>query len=152
MIMLASRARSSAELRRLLVRKGEPADQVNVVIERLLASGLLDDALFARQFTRSKALGAGLSRRRLRQELARKGVPRDVSDDAIDEVLAEEHIDDSTSIERVARKKLRTLSRFDIATKRRRLYAFLARRGYDVDDISRVLRDVMEDSAGEGQD
>jgi regulatory protein len=150
--MLASRARSSAELRRLLVRKGEPADQVNVVIERLLASGLLDDALFARQFTRSKALGAGLSRRRLQQELARKGVPRDVSDDAIDEVLAEEHIDDSTSIERVARKKLRTLSRFDIATKRRRLYAFLARRGYDVDDISRVLRDVMEDSPGEGQD
>jgi regulatory protein len=150
--MLASRARSSAELRRLLVRKGEPADQVNAVVERLVASGLLDDAVFARQFARSKALGAGVSRRRLQQELARKGVARDVSDDAIDEVLAEERIDDSTSIERVARKKLRMLSRFDIATQRRRLYGFLARRGYDVDDISRVLREVMDDSAGEGQD
>jgi regulatory protein len=150
--MLASRARASAELRRLLVRKGEPTDQVNVVIDRLLTAGLLDDALFARQFARSKALGAGLSRRRLRQELARKGVARDVSDEAIEEVLAEENIDDSASIERVARKKLRTLSRLDIATQRRRLYAFLARRGYDVDDIARVLREVMQESAGEEQD
>ena len=149
--MLASRARSSAELRRLLVRKGEPTDQVNVVIDRLLTAGLLDDALFARQFARSKALGAGLSRRRLQQELARKGVARDVSDDAIEEVLAEEHIDDSASIERVARKKMRALSRLDIATQRRRLYAFLARRGYDVDDIARVLREVMQESAGDEQ-
>ena len=150
--MLAARARSSAELRRLLVRKGEPADQVSVVIDRLLGAGLLDDASFARQFTRFKALGAGLSRRRLQQELARKGVAREVTDDAIDEVLAEEHIDDSTTIERVARKKLRTLSRLDASTRRRRLYAFLARRGHDADDISRVLRELMEDAAGEERD
>ena len=149
---LAARARSSAELRRLLLRKGEPADQVGIVIDRLLTSGLLDDALFARQFARSKALGAGLSRRRLQQELARKGVARDVCDDAIDDVLAEEHIDDSTSIERVARKKLRTLSRLDAPTKRRRLYAFLARRGYEVDDISRVLRALIDEAAGDEQD
>src|SRR4051812_27498622 len=42
--MLAARARSSLELRRLLVRKGEPADQVDVALERLLRGGFLDDA------------------------------------------------------------------------------------------------------------
>jgi regulatory protein len=143
--MLAARARSSAELRRLLIRKGEPADQVTIVIDRLLTAGFLDDASFARQFARSKALGAGLSRRRLQQELARRGVDRDLSDDAIDEVLVEEGIDDRTSIERVARKKLRALSRLDAPTQRRRMYAFLARRGYDSNDITRVLRTVMDD-------
>jgi regulatory protein len=150
--MLAARARSSAELRRLLVRKGEPPDQVGVVIDRLLNAGLLDDAQFARQFARSKALGAGLSRRRLQQELMRKGVAREVADDAITEVMAEEHIDEGASLARVARKKLRALSRFDAPTRRRRLYAFLARRGYDSDDIARVLRDVMQDAAADGQD
>ena len=141
--MLAVRARSSAELRRLLVRKGEPADQVSVAIARLESAGFLDDAAFARQFARSKALGAGLSRRRLRQELGRKGVARDLSDDAIEAVLLEEGIDDSTSIEWVARKKLRTLAQLDAPTQKRRLYGFLARRGYNADDIARTLRNVM---------
>jgi regulatory protein len=145
--MLAARARSSVELRRLLVRKGEPAEYVAVAIERLVAAGLLDDASFARQFARSKALGAGLSRRRLQQELARKGVARELSDDAIEEVFDEEGIDDSASIERVARKKLRTLSKLDAPTQRRRLYAFLARRGFNSDDIARVVRTVLESNA-----
>ena len=144
--MLAARARSSVELRRLLVRKGEPAEYVAVAIERLVAAGLLDDASFARQFARSKALGAGLSRRRLQQELARKGVARELSDDAIEEVLDEEGIDDSASIERVARKKLRTLSKLDAPTQRRRLYAFLARRGYTPDEIRDALSALGDDA------
>lgn len=143
--MLAARARSAAELRRLLVRKGEPADQVDVAVERLRQAGFLDDASFARQFTRSKALGAGLSRRRLQQELARRGVARNVADEAVEEVFVEEGVDEEAAIERVAAKKLKTLTRLDPLVQRRRLYAFLARRGYDSDDISRVLRQLIGD-------
>ena len=143
--MLAARARSSAELRRLLIRKGEPAAQVDVVIDRLRTVGFLDDAAFARQFTRSKAVGSGLSRRRVQQELSKRGVARDISDDAIEDVFTEEQVDEDASIERVARKKLRTLGKLEPAVQRRRLYGFLARRGYDADDIARVLRLVLSD-------
>ena len=38
-------------------------------------------------------------------------------------------------------------ARFDAAVQRRRLYAFLARRGYDSDDIARTLRSVMSSEA-----
>jgi regulatory protein len=148
--MLASRGRSSAELRRLLVKKGEPAEQVDVAIGRLEHAGFIDDASFARQFTRSKAVGAGLSRRRLQQELSKRGVAREVSAEAIDQVFAEEAIDEEASIERVARKKLRTLMSADAPTRKRRLYSFLGRRGYDSADISRVLRLVLTGSADEG--
>jgi len=150
--MLAVRGRSTAELRRLLLRKGEAADCVEAAIQHLLTAGLLDDASFARQFARSKALGAGLSRRRLQQELARRGVARDVSNVAIEEALAEEGIDDATSIERVARKKLPTLARLDAATQRRRLSAFLARRGYDFDDINRVVGALLVTTAAESEE
>ena len=51
--MLEARARGVAELRRLLIRKGEPEGAVDAAIERLRASGLLDDANYARQLTRS---------------------------------------------------------------------------------------------------
>src|SRR5438309_3807201 len=81
--MLAARGRASADLKRVLIRKGEPTDQVSVAIERLERAGFLDDASFARQFTRSKAVGAGLSKRRVQQELTKRGVARDISNEAI---------------------------------------------------------------------
>ena len=143
--MLEARARGVTELRRLLIKKGEPPDDVDAAIERLRASGVLDDANFARQLARSKALGGGHSRRRIQQELAKRGVARDVSDDAIEQVFDEEGVDESAAIERVARKKLRTLGAVDAPTRKRRLYAFLARRGYDVDAIARVMRILSSD-------
>lgn len=145
--MLEARARSVTELRRLLITKGEPADDVDATIERLRASGLLDDANYARELTRSKALGAGLSRRRIQQELTKRGVARELSSDAIDEVFEQESIDEGESIERAARKKLRTLMKLDAPTRRRRLYGFLARRGFDSDDIARVLRALDSEAA-----
>ena len=59
------------------------------------------------------------------------------------EVFDEERIDEAGTLERVARKKLKSLARFDSTVQRRRLYAFLARRGYDSDDIARTIRSVM---------
>jgi regulatory protein len=147
--MLEARARGVAELRRLLLRKGEPEADVDAAIERLRANGLLDDANFARQLARSKALGAGLSRRRIAQELAKRGVDRSVSADAIDDVFESEEVDEEASLERVARKKLRTLGNLDDATRRRRLFGFLARRGYESDDIQRVVRVLLSDDGSE---
>jgi regulatory protein len=141
--MLEARARAVTELRRLLIKKGEPPEEVDAAIERLRAAGVLDDANFARQLTRSKALGGGHSRRRIQQELAKRGVARDVSDEAIEEVFEEEGIDEAAAIERVARKKLRLLGGLDLATQKRRPFGFLARRGYDSDAIARVLRVVL---------
>jgi regulatory protein len=151
--LLAYRARSASELRRTLLRKGEAVEHVEAAIERLLQSGLLDDASFARQFARSRALGTGLSRRRLQQELARRGVVREVAEAAIEDVFAEERVDEEGNLERLARKKLKALGGADVATRRRRLYAFLARRGYDSDDINRIVRSlvVAEYSTGEGE-
>ena len=48
-------------------------------------------------------------------------------------------IDPSAVIERVAQKKLAQLGNLDPLTLRRRLFAFLARRGYDLDEIKAVV-------------
>jgi regulatory protein len=146
--MLEVRARGADELKRLLLRKGEPAAEVEAALERLAKAGLIDDASYARQLARTKALGAGLSRRRIQQELSRRGVAREVSSQAISEVFDEEGVDEMAAMEGVARKKLRTLVKLDPPTRKRRLYAFLARRGYDSDDISAVLRRILD---GDGE-
>jgi regulatory protein len=149
--MLAAHARSVRDLRRRLLQKEVAPDVADAAIERLTRLGLLDDAAFARQFARAKVLGAGHSRRRLKQELFRKGVAGEVAEASIEEVMADDEVDEDAIIDRVARKKLRTLGAAEPATRRRRLYGFLARRGYDSDDIRRVMDELLAgDGAGEG--
>jgi regulatory protein len=137
--MLAFRGRSSAELTRALVRKGAERSIVDHAIARLQEQGLLDDAAFAQSFARAKVLGANQSRRRVQQHLARKGVAREVSDAAIAAVFEEEGIDQREMVEAVARKKIRSLNKLDPSVQKRRLYAFLARRGFDAEDIRAAM-------------
>jgi regulatory protein len=137
--MLAFRARSVAELRRQLLRKEEPVADVDAVIARLIDQGLLDDEDFARQFARAKIVGAGASRLRIAQELSRKGVSREVTDAALIELREDDGLDPSASIHRVAQKKWRSLAKLDDVTARRRLYGFLARRGFNPDEIRQVM-------------
>jgi len=143
--MLAFRARSSAELARTLVRKGEEKLHVDRAVERLKEQGFLDDAAFAQSFARAKVVGASQSRRRVQQELSRKGVARDVSDAAIDVVFDEEGVDVQAIVEAAARKKLRSLAKLDPAVRKRRLYGFLARRGYDADHIRAAMKVAGEE-------
>jgi regulatory protein len=137
--MLARAPRSVRDLRRRLVMKGEVEADVDAAVARLTAAGLLDDAAYARAFVRSKVSSQGFSRRRLQQELAKRGVARDVADAAIAEVLHDDDVDEAANIERVARKKLRTLQRVDEETRRRRLFAYLSRRGYEIDEVRAVV-------------
>jgi len=143
--LLGFRARSVAELRRTLLQKGGEADEIEAVIARLLDQKLLDDADFARQYARNKLLGPGVSRFRIIQELARKGVSRHVADRALDELRDEDGVDSAGAIHRVARKKWAALGDLDDVTRRRRLFAFLARRGFSPDEIAAALRVLGED-------
>ena len=143
--LLAFRARSARELHRRLVQKGATPGRAEQVVDKLRERGLIDDADFARQLTRSK-VSAGASKRRLQQELFKRGVARDVADEAVEQVLEEEEVDEVAVAERVARKRLPSLASADAQSRRRRLYGFLARRGHDSDTIREVMDRVLTDA------
>jgi regulatory protein len=142
--LLGFRPRSATELRRRLVQKGIEAPRAEAAVARLVEQGLVDDRAYARAVARSKALGAGASRRRIGQELARRGVDRAVAEEALGDVWREEEVDQTAAAERLARKRLGSLRGLDEASRRRRLYGFLARRGYDADEIRRALAAVLD--------
>ena len=141
--LLAGRPYSTQALRKKLIQKEYVAADADDAIRRLVDNGLLNDAKYAEQYARSKMLSTGASKRRLAQDLYRKGVKGDVATVAIASVVADEDIDEEALIERVARKKLATLGDLEPLVLRRRLFGFLARRGYDLDDIKRVVDRVM---------
>lgn len=151
--LLAVQGRSATDLRRRLKQRGESEPHVEAAIVRLTAAGLLDDASYARQVARSRVSGRGDSRRRVSQVLAQKGVAREVVDEAVAEVFDDEAVDEEALAEGAARKRLRGLGASDAQTRRRRLYGFLARRGYDGEVIRRVMARVLaDDGAAAGED
>ena len=137
--LLSARPYATRALHRKLIQKEYTAADADDAIRRLVSAGLLDDEKYAEQYARSKILGTGASKRRLTQELYRKGIRGDVATNAIANVIADEEIDTAAVIDRVARKKLAQLGDLQPLVLRRRLFAFLARRGYDVDEIKSVV-------------
>lgn len=137
--LLSARPYSTQALHRKLIQKDYPAADADDAIRRLVSAGLLDDAKYAEQYARSKMLSTGASKRRLTQDLYRKGIKGDIASVAIDNVVVDEEIDTAVVVERVARKKLAQLGDLEPLVLRRRLFAFLARRGYDLDEIKRVV-------------
>lgn len=145
--LLSQRPYTARDLRRKLVQKEVPADEADAVIERLSEAGLIDDAKYALAYARSKMLGSGSSRRRIKQELARKGVKGDVAAEAVEQVIVDEEVDTKAVVERAARKKLASMGDLEPLVLRRRLFAFLARRGYDQDEILEVTRAIFSGSS-----
>ena len=137
--LLAARPYSTQTLRRKLIRKEYSAADADEAIRRLVDNGLLNDAKYAEQYARSKILTTGASRRRLQQELYRKGIKGELATTAIANVIEQEDIDPAAVVERVARKKLAQLGDLEPLVLRRRLFAFLARRGYDLEEIKGVV-------------
>jgi regulatory protein len=137
--LLAARPYSTSALYRKLIQKQYSAADADDAIRRLLDNGLLNDAKYAEQYARSKILTTGASKRRLQQDLYRKGIKGDVATTAIASVIEQEEIDTDAVVERVAKKKLAQLGDLEPVVLRRRLFAFLARRGYDVDEIKAVV-------------
>lgn len=145
--LLGQRSYTTRDLTRKLAQKSFSPEEIQKAIQRFTESGLLDDTKFAVNFARTRLAGSGASRRRIRQTLARKGIPQPVSDAAIEQVIEEEGIDTTVSLERVARRKRLALQGLDVHVVRRRLHGFLARRGYDVDEIRRVVAKILTEDA-----
>ena len=137
--LLSARPYATRALHRKLIQKQYSAADADDAIRRLVDNGLLNDAKYAEQYVRSKMLSTGTSKRRVQQDLFRKGIKGDVATNAIASVIEEDEIDPAAVIERVAKKKLAQLGALEPLVLRRRLFAFLARRGYDVDEIKVVV-------------
>ena len=121
------RPRSSGETRRRLRRYGYDAGTIEGVIDHLITAGILDDSDFARLFT-AELLGKGAGFYRVRSELVKKMIPREV----IDEIAADYPLDDE--LERAKSAAERRLGSFDgdplDPAARKKLAAYLVRRGF----------------------
>lgn len=131
--LLTARPLSRKELiDRLIERADATEKEAEAVADELERLGLLNDRTYAETLVRHYS-AKGYGPYRLREELRRRGVPREYWD----EVLAD--LDDpSEAIDALLRQKLRgrTADRKEL----KRASDYLARKGYSWNDISAALR------------
>lgn len=128
--LLTDRARTVKELGDALRRKEIPDEVAHRVLDRFDEVGLVDDQAFAEQWVRSRHRHRGLGKRAIAMELHRKGVDREIADEALT------GIDDDSERDRARElvvRRLRSLpvgSREERQSSARKLVGMLARKGY----------------------
>jgi regulatory protein len=163
---LSYRPRSAREVEMRLRKKGHAPEEIDAVMERLRKQRYIDDAEFARFWVSNRMSFSPRGPRLLKSELRQKGVPQDVVDTVLAEQAeaqeeAEQRAEEVAEIwgrERgdepapgtdlanalaLAEKKMRVYGRLDPQTARRRLFAFLMRRGYDYETVNSAVRRVI---------
>ena len=141
---LARRDHSVAELSAKLRDKGLSADVTAEVIARLAQSGYLDDRRFAERWAESAVRNGRGYGPRLRLELSRRGVSREI----VAEVLAgitESHREADTLAALAARRFAGFDPRSATDRDRRRIVAYLQRRGFSMAAIFDFLRQNTEE-------
>ena len=157
---LAVRPRSIDETRRRLARLGYRAQFVDIVIDRLMTFGYLDDHAFARSWVESRDRARPRGEVALRRELTLKGVDREVisavlaeRDGKVDEArhahepddpesaspaMGDQSADDQAARRLIGRRSASLAREADPRRRRQRIYALLARNGFAPDVCARV--------------
>ena len=152
--LLSYRSRAEQELRRRLRSKDFPNALVEWCLRLLEEQGLIDDQAFASAYVRSRIRLRPRGRSRLAQELRQKGVSAEIAEQAIDQAFDNEETSERALACGAARgwldrqgstliESLASVDRSDERERaRRRLHAFLSRRGFGSD----VIRVGMEEA------
>ncbi len=141
--LLQRRLRSRAELEAALRRRGIARETLLAVAAELRVAGWIDDSRFARVWIQDRMALRPCGARRLRAELLAKGVSPQIADEAI-AALVPRAAEEALALEQ-ARARLNRLRGLAPVVARRRMAAWLQRRGYAADVIARTLRAVTRD-------
>lgn len=162
---LSYRPRSAREVEMRLRKKQYTPELIEATMTRLSKQGLVNDREFSRSWISNRQTISPRGPHLLRSELRAKGVAKEIVDEAMSayqeeqadraEQAAEVSIEygitdeepapgsDEESALMLARKRMRVLATLDPQVQKRRLAAFLARRGYNYGTIDTVMRRVL---------
>lgn len=159
--LLSYRARTRQELQRKLRAKRFDTDRIDACLDRLEERGLLSDAAVAAAFVRDRLKFRPSGTSRLVSELRAKGVEAEVAQTSIELVFEDEEVNDS-DLARGAAEAWLARQPTDVAAAlgsrshtpasgkaKRRLYGYLARRGFRGDALGAAMKHAEERARGE---
>ncbi|MGI9015696.1 MAG: regulatory protein RecX [Euzebya sp.] len=131
---------SQAEAVQKLRAKDYPEEVVQAAVRRAVRLRVIDDRLFATAWVNDRGVNRGYGRSRLRRELARRQIPPELIDLALQELEQVDEVGQATQLARARAQRMpATLEPHKVAG---RLVGFLVRRGFTSDVAHHVARSV----------
>ncbi|MDD5196969.1 MAG: regulatory protein RecX [Candidatus Omnitrophica bacterium] len=137
-LLLKFRLRSEDELVQRLKLKKIPAETIKEVISFLKEKKFIDDNVFAKAWINSR-LKRPLGLRRIKQELRQKGVDKEIIEEQTAKV--EDYTEGKIVLD-LAKGRLNRLKGIDQVSAKRRVYAFLLRRGFSPEVVIDTLNQL----------
>ncbi len=135
---LSYRPRSTAEVRKNLIKKEYPETVIEQVMTRLTELNLVNDREFARYWIEQRETFKPRGQRALRQELYQKGLSRDIIDEAV------AGVDELAAARKAAEKKAYRWTQLPRETFFSKMNGFLQRRGFNYAITKTVTEELWQ--------
>jgi len=139
---LSYRIRSEKEIRDKLKLKEISPGTIERTVEHLKELKLLDDEEFAKQLVREKLSSKPVGKAVLKQKLYQKGIPADIT-----ERILEESFNDTNEkefVKEIFNKYFNRVKGLDIMKQRKKMFDYLARKGFDFELIKEVINENIQ--------
>lgn len=130
------RLRSIKEIKDYIKKKEENIELIDIVVDKLLKLGYLNDEKFAKSFIKDKLNFTSMGDYKIKMELQRLGVSYEIIEDnvsLIDEKLLE------NKIKKIIEKDIRTNKKYSGTNLKNKIYNHIVSAGYSKDKVISVL-------------
>ena len=137
--LLGYRARTEKELQERLAGKKYEPEIIGDVLAKLVKAKLVHDQEFASNYARDKLSISRRGPRRIYFELVRRGVAKDIADQATKLVNKDEELEVAQVL---LQSRQRQWAKLDPLARKRRAIGLLARRGFSPNILSQLLKEL----------
>lgn len=138
--LLKFRQRSEKEIYDRLKRKKFEEVIIQQTLRFLKDKEFIDDRRFARAWIESR-INKPIGLRRLREELKLKGIAKEIISEQLDRI--KENYSEEDIVIQVARNKFEKIKGLDPQKAKRRVYAYLLRRGFSPDVVIEAISQLQ---------
>src|SRR5699024_4017148 len=138
---LSYRMRTEKEIHDYLVQEEIDEEQVNQILKKLTAEGLIDDKQFADAFVRTRLHTSSKGPMLIRQELLQKGVAEAIADEAIAVYTLDIQFEKAMKL---AEKKLSSSGKKSFRQQVQQLQGSLMQKGFSGDVVQAVVAELQD--------
>ncbi|QAY65662.1 RecX family transcriptional regulator [Paenibacillus protaetiae] len=147
-VYLGAKPRTSKQIEQYLRRKELGESHIAYALQRLETEHYVDDEEYARQFAKQRIRTAQKGSRLVKQELQQRGISRQAAEEAVNAIDAGAEL---AAAKAAAAKRWRGL-KGELPDRKRKLTAFLMRRGFAGDLIREAVRSAAADGIDSDED
>lgn len=141
MALCAKAEKSSGDARRLMSRWGVEEGAQEGVLRKLIAERFIDDERYAGAFIREKSRLNGWGIYKIRMELQRKGVAKDIVEEQMELLLEPEKLE--SRLREMLERKMRTVKYTTHYQLRDKLLRYGASLGYQFSQVSDCVTEML---------